>query len=196
MQLSSSVVSLADIRAVLESDLLSLAASAAGFGLLSHVSLFHTNFPVEDYLFILLALYVVAVLSTAYAYLTLTQFSVAQALLRVILISSAFNTGLISSIGIYRLFFHRLHHFPGPVGAKISRFYNAYLAGKDLQYNVEIARLHQEYGDFIRTGNPPLVTYPSPRPSGNVFRDYRSTRGLHCTEVRHTFALWATVQMQ
>lgn len=175
MQLFPSVVSLADMRAVLESDLLSLAASAAGFGLLSHVSLFRTSFPVEDYLFVLFSIYAVAVLSIAYAYIALTQFSVAQALLRVVLIASAFNTGLISSIGIYRLFFHRLHHFPGPVGAKLSRFYNAYLAGKDLQYNVEIARLHHEYGDFVRTGNPMLVTYPSSRPGCNVFRVYRST---------------------
>ncbi|GCB28196.1 tryprostatin B 6-hydroxylase [Aspergillus awamori] len=195
MQLSSSVVSLADIRAVLESDLLSLAASAAGFGLLSHVSLFRTNFPVEDYLFILLALYVVAVLSTAYAYLTLTQFSVAQALLRVILISSAFNTGLISSIGIYRLFFHRLHHFPGPVGAKISRFYNAYLAGKDLQYNVEIARLHQEYGDFIRTGPRevcivrksaiPLLFGPQSKCSKSTWYAHVSTNPKYCS-IHHT----------
>ncbi|KAJ5527378.1 hypothetical protein N7513_011537 [Penicillium frequentans] len=38
----------------------------------------------------------------------------------------------------------------------VSRFYDAYLAGKSLQYNVEIEKMHETYGDFIRTA---LATY-------------------------------------
>ncbi|OJJ67356.1 hypothetical protein ASPBRDRAFT_200075 [Aspergillus brasiliensis CBS 101740] len=191
----SSALPLADIRAVLESDLLSLAASAAGFGLLAHVSLFRTSFPVENYLLVLLSLYAVAVLSTTYACLALTQLSVAQAVLRVICISVAFNTGLIFSIGVYRLFFHRLRRFPGPVGAKLSRFYNAYLAGKDLQYHEEIAKLHREYGDFIRTGPRevcivrksaiPLLFGPQSKCSKSTWYAHVSTNPKYCS-VHHT----------
>ncbi|EKG20298.1 Cytochrome P450 [Macrophomina phaseolina MS6] len=55
-------------------------------------------------------------------------------------------------MAVYRVFFHRLRHFPGPFGAKLSRFYSAYLAGKDIKYYKEIEKMHRKYGDFVRTG--------------------------------------------
>ncbi|KAL1961494.1 hypothetical protein VTN77DRAFT_1673 [Rasamsonia byssochlamydoides] len=64
----------------------------------------------------------------------------------------SFNTGLILSIGVYRLFFHRLRRFPGPFWAKLTRFADAAKAAKNVQYNVEVAKMHKQYGDFIRTG--------------------------------------------
>jgi hypothetical protein len=100
----------------------------------------------------LLGLYAATILSLSYAYLSLTELSPLQGLGRVSLIAISFNTGLISSMSIYRLFFHRLHHFPGPFGAKLTRFYDASLAAKNVQYNVEIRKLHEQYGDFVRTG--------------------------------------------
>ncbi|KAK8079286.1 hypothetical protein PG994_003093 [Apiospora phragmitis] len=60
-------------------------------------------------------------------------------------LSSAFNAGLASSILIYRLLFHRLHRFPGPFEAKISRFYAA-------RMHLATQKMHDEYGDFVRTG--------------------------------------------
>lgn len=63
-----------------------------------------------------------------------------------------FNIGLASSIATYRLLFHRLRSFPGPWGAKISRFYAVNLASKGLQYHLELKKLHDQYGDFVRTG--------------------------------------------
>ncbi|KAL1962758.1 hypothetical protein VTN77DRAFT_9212 [Rasamsonia byssochlamydoides] len=63
-----------------------------------------------------------------------------------------FNTGLFASIAIYRLFFHRLRRFPGPWGAKLSRFYAMGLASKSLQYHLELEKMHRKYGDFVRTG--------------------------------------------
>lgn len=64
----------------------------------------------------------------------------------------SFNVGLLSSIGAYRLLFHRLRSFPGPLGAKLSRFYAVSLASKGLQYHLELKKLHEQYGDFVRTG--------------------------------------------
>ncbi|KAF4545568.1 Cytochrome P450 [Lasiodiplodia theobromae] len=52
----------------------------------------------------------------------------------------------------YRLFFHRLRKFPGPFGAKLSRFYVTLTSAKKVQYHEEIKKWHEKYGDFIRTG--------------------------------------------
>ncbi|KAJ9294970.1 hypothetical protein DTO271G3_6532 [Paecilomyces variotii] len=63
-----------------------------------------------------------------------------------------FNIALAASIAVYRLFFHRLRGFPGPWGAKLSRFYAVNLASKGMQYHLQLQKLHKEYGDFVRTG--------------------------------------------
>ncbi|KAI0135899.1 cytochrome P450 [Daldinia grandis] len=68
------------------------------------------------------------------------------------ILATSFNTGLFSSIIIYRLFFHRLRRFPGPLDLKISRFFSALRVAKEAKYQNEIAKMHEEYGDFIRIG--------------------------------------------
>lgn len=140
-----------EVGRALRTDLVSLGVSVVGLGVLSHVSIFRT-LPVEEYLFGILGFGLGAVLTIFLAYLCLTGLAALDVLTRVTIIVFSFNVGLASSIGAYRLFFHRLHRFPGPVLSKLSRFYDAYLAGKDVQYNVEIEKLHDTYGDFIRTG--------------------------------------------
>ncbi|KAJ5519803.1 hypothetical protein N7463_000256 [Penicillium fimorum] len=140
----------------LSADFISLGLSVAGLGVLSHVSIFRT-LPVEEYLYGLLGLYIVTLCLITLAYITVTNLALLQVLVRVGWIAFAFNVALTSSIGIYRLFFHRLHRFPGPVLSKLSRFYDAYLAGKNVQYNVEIEKLHDTYGDFIRTGQSDMI---------------------------------------
>ncbi|OJD35553.1 cytochrome p450 [Diplodia corticola] len=66
-----------------------------------------------------------------------------------------FATGFLSSLAVstivYRLFFHRLRKFPGPLGAKISKFYSLYLS-RNIQYHFELDKLHEKYGDVVRTG--------------------------------------------
>ncbi|KAL4812321.1 cytochrome P450 [Aspergillus spinulosporus] len=89
------------------------------------------GFTVEEYLYGLLGLYTATVVAVTVAYLTTTPFSLLQVFFHVGCISAAFNTGLASSIAIYQLFFHRLRR---------------------LQYHVEIAAMHNKYGDFFRTG--------------------------------------------
>jgi hypothetical protein len=77
-------------------------------------------------------------------------------LVRALLLVTTFNIGVFSSIGIYRLVFHRCRNFPGPLAAKLTRFYATRLAAKDLKYYKELAKLHEQYGDFVRTGGGDL----------------------------------------
>lgn len=63
-----------------------------------------------------------------------------------------FFTGLFSSIILYRAVFHRLRNFPGPFGAKITKFWVLKQAAKTLQWNEKVRELHREHGDFVRIG--------------------------------------------
>lgn len=60
--------------------------------------------------------------------------------------------GVYASMLIYRVFFHRLGRFPGPFLARLSNFYIVSLAGKNMQEYKEVEKLHEKYGDFVRTG--------------------------------------------
>lgn len=79
----------------------------------------------------------------------------------------SFLVGLGASTVIYRLFFHRLRHFPGRWGAKISRFYTVWtikLTG--FKYHHELEKLHAEFGDFVRTGSSLSCTsFQGPNPN-------------------------------
>lgn len=54
---------------------------------------------------------------------------------------------------IYRVFLHPLNNFPGPLGAKVSKFW---ALGKVIQSRVRwylvAGELHEKYGDYVRTG--------------------------------------------
>ena len=67
------------------------------------------------------------------------------------LIMLSYSASLFTSIVIYRLFFHKLRKFPGPFGARVSKFWHV---GKLLgQPNFKVLDdLHEQYGDFVRTG--------------------------------------------
>ncbi|KAI2465220.1 monooxygenase [Annulohypoxylon bovei var. microspora] len=88
-------------------------------------------------------------LTTAYFFNGFSPFEVFTRMSTLVL---GFHTGLFSSMVIYRLFFHRLRKFPGPVDVKISRLLSAFRAAKKIQYQKELVKMHNEYGDFIRTG--------------------------------------------
>ncbi|KAL2004524.1 hypothetical protein VTN00DRAFT_3409 [Thermoascus crustaceus] len=147
----TSALSFSGLKDALETPLPSAAGSAALLGVILHLSIFRTIF-VELYLYYFMGLYLAAAMSISYAYLSLTEFSILESLTRVLVLGVSFNSGLVLSISVYRLFFHRLRHFPGPLWAKLSRFYDAALAAKNVQYHVEVAKMHENYGDFIRTG--------------------------------------------
>lgn len=60
-----------------------------------------------------------------------------------------FLVGLYSSLFTYRLFFHPLNKFPGPIGARLSTFWLSYhVRGLDAWRRV--AALHDQYGPYVR----------------------------------------------
>ena len=66
-------------------------------------------------------------------------------------ISSVYILCLLGSIGIYRVFFHRLRNFPGPFLASVSKFWHVAHC-LDSKNHILLAKLHREYGDFVRIG--------------------------------------------
>lgn len=71
-------------------------------------------------------------------------------------------TGLFSSILVYRAFFHRLRHFPGPFPARLSTFYMTYFSATRGQIYRDIQALHQQYGDYVRVG-PQEISIADPK---------------------------------
>ncbi|ROV92800.1 hypothetical protein VMCG_09091 [Cytospora schulzeri] len=70
--------------------------------------------------------------------------------------------GIVLSIIFYRVFFHRLTKagFPGPWYAPMSKIWHVWAARKS-QNHLVLAKLHERYGDFVRTG-PAEVTIFTP----------------------------------
>ena len=64
---------------------------------------------------------------------------------------STYLSSLFVSIITYRTIFHRLHHFPGPALAKVSKLWHVThcLGSKN---HLLLDGLHKKYGDFVRTG--------------------------------------------
>ncbi|KAK4168375.1 Tryprostatin B 6-hydroxylase [Cladorrhinum sp. PSN259] len=89
----------------------------------------------------------------AYTGITAAAIASQGGITRGFMISTAlFTTYLISlftSIITYRLFFHPLRHFPGPLAAKVTRFYGPWLA-RDGKLHLEQAKLFKKYGNIVR----------------------------------------------
>ena len=66
-------------------------------------------------------------------------------------IISVYILCLLGSISIYRVFFHRLRNFPGPFLASVSKFWHVAHC-LDSKNHLLLAKLNQEYGDFVRIG--------------------------------------------
>lgn len=64
----------------------------------------------------------------------------------------SFLSGLGSSIVVYRLLFHRLASYSGPVTAAVSKWSAAFIAHRTQRYHAEVCEMHRRYGDVIRTG--------------------------------------------
>lgn len=73
----------------------------------------------------------------------------------------AYLTGLFTSILFYRVSkWHRLTAvgFPGPLGARITKLWHV-VACRHSRNHELLDRLHQEYGDFVRTGPSEITVY-------------------------------------
>lgn len=123
---------------------------AALLGVLFHLSIQTVEF--EKFMFHYLAALPVLALGIAVVLSDFGRLAWAQAFVKSIFIEVVFNLSCLLSISIYRLLLHRCGRFPGPVGAKLSRFWTAYISSKNLQYYKELEKMHVKYGDFVRTG--------------------------------------------
>ena len=124
---------------------------AAAAGVLSHILIFirnehHIRAPQIFRLFLLLSLFLFIGEARIWTLSTSAQAASASAL-----IVLSYSASLFTSILIYRILFHPLRHFPGPIGARVSKFWHV---GKLLsQPNFKVLdELHQQYGEFVRTG--------------------------------------------
>lgn len=63
----------------------------------------------------------------------------------------SYVAALFSSILLYRRFFHRLRNFPGPTWAGLTKFWHVFHC-LDSQNHLLLEDLHQNYGQFVRTG--------------------------------------------
>ena len=123
----------------------------AAAGILSHLFIFirnehHIQAPYIFRLFLFLVLFLFVAEARIWALNTAAQAAKASAL-----IILSYSLSLFTSIILYRIFFHPLRKFPGPIWARVSKFWHV---GKLLsQPNFKLLDdLHQQYGDFVRTG--------------------------------------------
>jgi tryprostatin B 6-hydroxylase len=58
---------------------------------------------------------------------------------------------LFTSMTVYRLFFHRLRRFPGPLGARISKIWHVWQV-RGAQNHLVLDKIYHQYGTFVRTG--------------------------------------------
>ncbi len=64
---------------------------------------------------------------------------------------SSYLLGLYGSMIIYRTFFHRLRHFPGPRLAATTKLWHVFQC-RDSRNHLVLDSMHKKYGDFVRTG--------------------------------------------
>lgn len=132
--------------------------AAAIAGAVSHVCYFNRgehHFYGALYVQIFTAAFVAAVIG-------LNQYgqSLGEAIAQVTTVAFFYLAGLYTSLIAYRSLFHSLNKFPGPFGARISKFWlSAQL--KDADAFRQIYKLHKEHGDFVRVGPSDLsITHP------------------------------------
>ncbi|KAK7738105.1 hypothetical protein SLS63_002438 [Diaporthe eres] len=80
------------------------------------------------------------------------------------------------SIVVYRVGFHRLNRFPGPLLARVSNFYIAGVAFRRHKEYFELDKLHQKYGDVVRIG-PSTLSIADPQALHAVHLNPRCLKG-------------------
>ncbi|KKZ65931.1 hypothetical protein EMCG_08341 [[Emmonsia] crescens] len=118
-------------------------------GVISHLLLFsHGEW--DRHTPTVVATYACAGLLSPAATLALTDQSVLNTLLLVPAFWISYMTGLFGSIGLYRVWFHRLRDFPGPLAWKLTALWSIKVSVPDFKLPVKVQQLHAKYGDFVR----------------------------------------------
>ena len=134
-----------------------LAAVAATAGFLSHTLYFIRNeHHRQAVLFVKLFLGLPPIV--CFLLMQVLQINPSRAASVTASMGAAYLLALWTSMIIYRSFFHRLHHFPGPPLAKISKFYHVSRLGKMDNFR-KLEGWHKKYGNVVRTGTPTLFFF-------------------------------------
>ena len=75
-----------------------------------------------------------------------------------LLLIIAYAGAIFSSIFVYRVFFHRLHKFPGPRMAKFTKFWHVHKC-VDGKNHLLLDGLYRQYGQFVRTGPEEITVF-------------------------------------
>jgi len=76
------------------------------------------------------------------------------------LLEGIYATSVFASIAIYRLFFHPLKHYRGPFWARLTIWWKVKHIAQEGPHYALVNKLHQQYGDIVRTGNYVLLLLP------------------------------------
>ena len=130
---------------------------AAAAGLASHNGLFirgewHMRAPMLLRIYLVLAAIIFA-LEAGF-----TRAGYLQAFQTALLVIVAYVTALLGSMTIYRTIFHRLRNFPGPPLARITKFWHM-VQCLGSRNDLLLDQLHQQYGNFVRTGPEELTIF-------------------------------------
>lgn len=140
------IVKMSDVKVSREE----LAACFAA-GVLLHLTVFrHGEWDAHSFTLLEVAAFVQVVLSL-FAHQVFSESTIAS-VQHVMLWAGAAIVGIFSSMVVYRAFFHRLRHFPGPFPARLSTFYMTFRSYQRGQIYQDVQALHQEYGDYVRVG--------------------------------------------
>lgn len=102
---------------------------------------------------------------TAFAISSIVQFYLFQlssrdAVLRSLVIATSYFGGLYSSLLIYRILFHPLRKFSGPLGCKVSSAWFATYVSRQDAFR-QFLKLHNKYGPYVRIGSNDLsIAHP------------------------------------
>ena len=123
---------------------------AAASGVASHLCFFiygehHMRAPM------ILRLYIVLFSMLLYTETVVKHQEISLGARKAVEVFTAYILSLLTSIAIYRKFFHRLRHFPGPFMASITKLWQT-TRTLDSQNHILLDGLYERYGDFVRTG--------------------------------------------
>ncbi|KAI1149355.1 cytochrome P450 [Nemania diffusa] len=128
--------------------LTSICLAATVLGICSHAIFIRGEWHMRGPdLFQIYSLLAISILCAEYSFTN----DISTAIIASCYLIGSYAGGLFSSIIIYRKYFHRLRHFPGPPLAAITKFWHVQkcLGGKN---HLLLGKLFEQYGPIIRTG--------------------------------------------
>ncbi|KAI0864888.1 cytochrome P450 [Xylaria cubensis] len=136
----------------------SILFAALAAGIVSHLTFFRGEHHMYGPRYVLIAILTLVTHLIAQTYFFQVNNQVAA--LQTFYLAGSYFGGLYSSLVIFRLFFHPLRRFPGPLGFKISSaWFATYLVKRDAFR--QLLKLHQKHGDFLRIGSNDLsIAHP------------------------------------